>query len=631
MARRTCFLALPVLISFLVLVTAQQAPDKPLSQQQASPVPTKSAATRKSSAAERSRIAQQKAMALSLLLTLANDARSFTDQVLRARTLSRIADALWEADVEQGRSLFRQAWDAAAVADEESQRRIEEERKRQEAASGTFAISMPPDLRSEVLRLAARRDRALGEEFLEKLTEARKQEATDATANRREPFQSPASLRQRLRLANQLLDADVERALQFADPGLSNVTMEGLSFLSNLRMKNAEAADQRYSRFLAMAANDLQSDANTISLLSSYLFTPHLFVTFEPGGGQQSSQMSRSSDLPNISPELRAAFFRTAARVLLRPSQSQEQDRTTSGIQGKYFVIRRLMPLFEQHAAPEIVEQLRAELASLAQNTRPDLRERDDDSIRHGISPERKPEDLEKSLLDRIERTKTSADRDALYVQLAMRLAEKADLRARDFVDKIDDTEIRKQAKPYVDITLAFSVVDKKDTEKALFLAANGELSHIQRVWLLTQTAKQLPATEREQAMEMLAEAGVEARRIGGSDADRPRALVAVATGYLGVERARAWDTILDAVKASNSAEGFTGEDGRIMMRLQIPSWTSLRSNSVEDFNLSGVFRTLAQENATQSIEMARSFQGEGPRATALIAVARSLLAEKVK
>ncbi len=608
----------------------QATSDKPASTAStAAPAKTPSN-TKASAAAAKAKAEQQKALALSLLVTLANDASSFPDQTLRARTMSRIADALWEPDPEQGRSLFRKAWDAASVADQDALRRMEDERKRQQATSRSYAISLPPDLRSEVLRLAAKRDRALGEELLEKLTEAKKQEATEATSNEAaEPLASPAALRQRLRLANQLLDGDVERAMQFADPALATVTMEGLSFLSNLRTHNAEAADLRYSRLLSVASADIQADANTISLLSSYLFTPHLFITFRADGGQESSQMSRRSTPPDVSPALRNRFFQTAARVLLRPSQSREQDRTTSGTQGKYLVIRRLMPLFEQHAPKEIVEQLKGELAALGQGTNRDLRDNDDDSITRGLTPEKTPQDMEKSLLDRIERAQTSAQRDALYLQLATRTADKGDLRARDFADKIENPEVRKQAKPYVDMTLAISVVDKKDVEKALFLSANGELTNIQRVWLLTQTAKHLPATEHDKAVEIIGDAAVEARRIGGRDADRARALVAVANSYLAVDRPRSWEVMLDVVKASNSTEGFNGEDGRLIMRLQTESMTSLRTNSIEDFNLPGIFKALAQENADQAIEIARRFEEEAPRATALIAVARALLADK--
>jgi hypothetical protein len=173
--------------------------------------------------------------------------------------------------------------------------------------------------------------------------------------------------------------------------------------------------------------------------------------------------------------------------------------------------------------------------------------------------------------------------------------------------------------------------VEKKDADKALLLAKNGELTHIQRTWLLAQTAKALPPTEREKALEVIAEALAEARRIDVSDPDRPRALVAVANALLDVDRARTWETMLEITKAANSAEGFNGEDGRLTMRLQSKNMTSMRSSTVDEFNLPGVFRVLSQENASQAIEIARSFDGEAPRATALIAVARALLADKPK
>ena len=630
---------LPSLLAFILLVTlipaieAQETSEKTVSQPATAALPAKpTPKTKTTSAAAKARIEQQKALALSLLVSLANDARNFPDQTLRARTLSRIADALWEPDPEQGRALFRKAWDAAEFADQESARRLEEERQRQQKATGGYAVAAPPDLRSEVLRLAAKHDRALGEELLNKLKEARTREATDASSPARsEVFDTPAAVRQRLRLATQLLDTDVERALQFADPALGTITMEALSFLSLLREKNPMEADQRYFRMLAMANSDLESDANTISLLSSYVFTPQLFVTFAPDGGQSSSSIHRRTPPPDVAPELRNAFFYTAAQVLLRPSPSREQDRSSTGIQGKYLVIRRLMPVFEQYASKEITEQLRAEMAVLGQGTNQDARDDDENPIQRGITPERKAEDVEKSLLDRIDRAKTSADRDALYLQLAARTAQRGDMRARDFTEKIEDSELRKQARPYVDMNLAMSAVEKKEIEKTLNLAAKGELSHLQRVWLLTQAAKALPPADREKALGIIAEAAVEARRIDVSNPDRPRALVAVANAFLATDRERAWETMLEVAKASNSAEGFNGEDGRLEMRLQTKNMRSIHSSSVDDFNLPGVFRTLSQENATQAIEIARSFEGEAPRATALIAVARTLLSDKAK
>jgi hypothetical protein len=321
-----------------------------------------------------------------------------------------------------------------------------------------------------------------------------------------------------------------------------------------------------------------------------------------------------------------------AAQLLLRPSPAREQDRSSSGLQGKYLAIKRLLPLFQQYAAKEIADQLRSEMDVLGQGVEGDVRDADDENpIQRGITPDRKAEDVEKSLLDRIERAKTSEERDAIYLQLAARTAQRGDLRARDFTEKIEDSELRKQARPYVDMYLSRNAVEKKDTEKALTLVAKGELTHLQRAWLLAQAAKALPPAEHEKALEMIADAAVEARRIEISDPDRPRALVAVANAFWVTDRTRAWETMLEVVKASNSAEGFNGEDGRLEWRLQSKNMTSLHSTTIDDFNLPGIFRSLAQENATQAIELARSFEGEAPRAVALIAVARTLLSEKAK
>jgi hypothetical protein len=630
--------SLLVILSLFLLapaITAQDTASKTIAQPEvaAGPVATPAAKNKETSAAAKARIEKKKALGVSLLVSLANDARNYQDQKLRARTLSRIADALWEPDPEQGRALFRKAWDAADAADQDTARKLNEERQRQQANNpdGPIALGGGPDLRSEVLRLAAKRDRALGEELLDKLKEARKQEVTDATTTAQtNALDTPSAIRKRLRLAGQLLESDVERSLQFADPALGTVTMEGVDFLSFLRDKNPVAADQRYARLLAIAEGDFKSDANTVSLLSSYLFTPHLTVTFGPDGGQSASQTGQRTPPPQVSPELRTAFFRTAAGILLRPSPPKEQDRSSSGLPGKFLVIRRLMPLFEQYAPKEIAEQLRAEMSALGQGVDGDVRDLDEDNpIQPMNTPERKAEDAEKSLLDRIDRAKTSEERDAIYMQLAARTAQKGDMRARDFTEKIEDSELRAKARPYVDMNLAMSAAEKKDTEKALLLASKGDLSHIQRVWLLTEAASAMPPSAHEQALQTVAEALAEARRIDVSDPDRPHALVAVANALLPLDRTRAWEMMLEVAKASNSAEGFNGEDGRLTMQLRTKNMSSMRISTIDKFNLQGVFRTLSQENASQAIEIARSFEREAPRATALIAVARALISEK--
>jgi hypothetical protein len=588
--------------------------------------------TEKDSEAERI-LRERRANAQSMLMTLASDAGRYNDQTLRARTQARIADVLWAADSDRARALFRKAWESAEIVDQESQKKLQEEIAAQAAKNGgNVSVSGPLNIRAEVLRLAARRDRALGEELLARLKVEKEREATEAAdKNKADPFNAPEAATQRLNLARQLLSTDVERAIQFADPVLTSITRDAIDFLSYLREKDAAAADRRYSVLLGRAAGELQSDANTVSILSSYIFTPHVFVTFM-GNGHSSTQSSNNSTPPDVSAELRAAFLRAAGDILLRPLAPAGQDQTSAGVQGKYLMLKRLEPLFDQYAPRELAEAIRAQAEALAQAVPEDARRRDDDdSVREGIRPPQSSEDREKALRDRLDRAKTSEERDALYIQLARLYVENGDLKARDFVAKIEETELRNKARAFIDATLLLRAVGKKDADMILELVKTGELTHPQKSWGLIQAAKLLTKTDRDKAVLVVVDGLDEARRIEELDPDRPRAILNVANALLAIDRSKAWDMVYEAIKAANSAEGFTGEDGLIRLAFQTKQMSTIRSSSVAEFNVAGIFAELANEDYDRAVELARGFQREAPRASATIAIARSIFEEKKK
>jgi hypothetical protein len=258
-------------------------------------------------------------------------------------------------------------------------------------------------------------------------------------------------------------------------------------------------------------------------------------------------------------------------------------------------------------------------------------RDRDDETLREGIRPQEKIEDREQALLNRIEHAKTSEERDGLYLQLARLRVENGDLRAREYVDKIEDSDLRKNARAYIDVTLTMRAVDKKNADAILELVRTGELTHLQKAWALSQAAKLLIKNDREKSLSVIDDALAEARRIDGSDPDRPRATLAVANALFLSDRDKTWDAVYDAVRAANSAEGFTGEDGVLRISLLTKSMSSVRSSTVADFDVSGVFRDLARADYNRTVELARGFEREAPRASATIAIARAVLEEKQK
>ena len=209
-------------------------------------------------------------------------------------------------------------------------------------------------------------------------------------------------------------------------------------------------------------------------------------------------------------------------------------------------------------------------------------------------------------------------------MQLAHMAMARGDIRARDFVSKIEETEYRKQAQAFIDAGLAQNLVRQKLTERALDLARKGELTHIQRVWVLTQCATQFAKTDRERALELVDEAVLEARRIDVSDPYRPRGLFAVANVLKSLDTTRVWEATFDAVKAANSSEGFSGEDGALALRFQRKGYSVVYGNDVPDFDVEGIFRELTMRDYERAVELARGFRGEGPRAVATIAIARA-------
>ena len=392
-------------------------------------------------------------------------------------------------------------------------------------------------------------------------------------------------------------------------------------------MKDSAAADQRYAAMLAGAGNNMLADANTVSLLSSYIFTPNTYVIFNPDGAATGSFMPVTP--ANVSPQLRLAFFQTASAILLRPQPPPDQDQSTSGIAGKYMVIKRLLPLFEQYAPPEMVASMRAQFEALNSLVSDSVRGGETESVQKGITPEEPSAAQESALLDEIDRAKTSDERDQLYFKLASLALKNDDLKARDYVSKIEDSEFRKQAQAWVDWGLAVSAVKSQKAELALELNRIGELTHIQRVWILTQTAKLLAKTDREKSLTLLETATAEARRISGSDLDRPRALFAIANALRVVEPARVSEAIFEAVKAANSAEGFVGEGGVITQTINSKNVISVIPQDVPDFDIGEIFGALANEDYEATVQLARGFQGEAPRTNATIAIARSVLNQK--
>jgi hypothetical protein len=437
---------------------------------------------------------------------------------------------------------------------------------------------------------------------------------------------------QRLALARQLLDGgDAERARQFAEPAIQTATRGALRFLMDLRRAAPEEADKHFAALLARAAADPFADANTVSLLMSYVFTPQFIITVDRSGSYGIQTMGEQRPAAEFPEALRRAFFQTAAAVLLRPLPPPDQDQTTAGRKGTYFMIARLLPLFEQHA-PAAVPQLRSQLAALAPDATQSFRSGIEHLLTSGLVPEeQRQRDGVQSALDKLARASTPAERDGFLIDAAFAAAAQNDPRAREFAERVSDADTRSQLLAYIDYDAVSRALTKKDAEAAVELARRGALVPLQRAWAFTEAAKLLAKDDRGRALELLDEAAAEARRIDAADADRARATLAVITPLFELDQNRVWSLMPELVKTINALPDYTGEDGQIVIRFRTRDRASIRSADADAFNLQPIFNALAREDMNRAVEFARTLANDAPRAVATLAIASTVLGNEPK
>jgi hypothetical protein len=566
---------------------------------------------------------QRRSVALAALQGLAIEARSYRDEPLRARVQARIADVLWDQDQEAARALFRRAWEVAEALEANPA-----------AAGPTMPGRMPAgrtpprpraNLRREILQLVARRDRQLGEEFLKRMT-PKDDSAKSIDASSRPSNLSSAEIAERLRLANNFLgDGNLARALEFADPALVQANNGTISFLIALYEKNPAAADQRFASLLVMAAGDPSADANTVSFLTSYAFTPSIVLVVSPEGNP-SSMSYPSHPPPALSPQLRKAYFQTCANILLRPIAQIEQS--SAGRDGTYFIITRLLPLFQQFA-PDLAPALSAQLAALGPEAGRRTAESGDRGVNRGMNDNGQPSSMEDEWKDRLDRARTSEERDKAYAHAAMTAADKGDPIANDYLDKIEDSETRNGVRTFVNYNFIRTLLQKKRADEALALIRKADLPHPLRAHFLTQAAALFSEKDLVRANELLEEALTETRRIDAGTPERAYSLVALLSQFSKINKARNWELLSEAIKAANAVPDFTGDNGNTAFNLEGKFSIRMGTELASTTELAQVFESLTKEDFYQALDAARNFSGDAPKALAIISVGRAMLEKK--
>jgi hypothetical protein len=417
---------------------------------------------------------------------------------------------------------------------------------------------------------------------------------------------------------------DTKQAKVFAEPALEFPTSPGIIFLCTLRQKDAAWADKQYMKILERSVRSSNSEATSVSLLSSYVLTPNYVVT-ATRRGRISNQFGEGAPTADIPTQLRTSFFEAAAAILLRPIPPPDRDVSITGRAGTYFTIARLLPLFESYA-PQYVESLNTQLQILSPDAPETFRNGQDAMLRVGFASQTQSNDELAEILDKIANTGSSRERDTLYVEAIRQGVPKGDPRIRQFAEKIENENLRQQARSFTDLVAVRTALNTNDEAACLQLVRDNQLEPLHRVWAMVETARLIRNSNRPGALDLLEDADREAHRMELGDRNRVYALSSVAASFFVLDRLRSWAIAPDIVKAANSIPGFTGEEPKLSANLRSQNVFAMINAEEPSFNISNFFAVLARDDLQLALSVVNGLTGEPARATTSLALARAVL-----
>ena len=411
---------------------------------------------------------RERLQAISMVEQTASEAPLWNDKKNAVRSLADAADLLWDEKPGQGSKWLIKAWELIdQVSDAPQDERLKD----------FFTRSDRTELRTAVLTVARKHDRALSEKFLKELA----QQEPNEKKNRGAFDNRSARSEQLLQMAQQVVESDPELALSLAE----NSLMDGISFglqniLTTLHQKNVGLANRLFDLAIARF-NAGQPDASEAQVLTGYLFQSGFTSGVNPRGQMilAVNPLQQNSPVVAVSEPQRAKIFLVA--VFEKLISAPQTIDTPEGRLRAQPIVNLGAQLNRQYQtyAPELAASAQGLLAQLKQQLWPEGDPGTATQSRTGSSDSSKPltreEFYEKritDLLDKAERESNSAFRDVDYAQAALAVKTEDFARAKSIADKIGDDALRSDASSFVLYRAALSLIEKSETDKIIEIAS---------------------------------------------------------------------------------------------------------------------------------------------------------------
>lgn len=536
--------------------------------------------------------------AFSRVQSFAKQVLAFESRPVKAATLARLADLLWNEDEEYARGLFMKALELSAEGGD----------ARRDEAEALARV------RREAVSLIAKRDAKLAKRL------------TEAGGAAGEPGRAEG-VQANFKTANDLLKTQPDKSVEFARRSLGGggSVPPGLnSYLILLRSKDERAANALFVAALNQLVTAPAVDVEVLQELGTYVFTSPQFLN-DPNAAKDMTRMvgverwlvyDITADRPDVPREIINSYLQAAVSVMTRPDLTAEQKPPL------YAFGRLLLPKAEKFN-PEMVAYVGAALGALAGGVPPELTQ--EAAYRNFEAAAPKNAD---DAVSQIEKEGDAQVRDARYLALVSDYWYAGDFaKARLLAGKISDVGARSDLQTVIDFKEALNLLEReKNVAEVERLAAELSPGVERAVLWLAVSHTHTEAGDHPRAAAAVQKALASFGQT--EDARRPFLTLSAAAALARFDAASARERLAEAVKQFN-ARG-RQELAEVLWERRVdagPLWRyfPLAAKGVR-FDLRGNLSALLKADRENTIAAATGLKGEEELSQALLAIASEIL-----
>jgi hypothetical protein len=525
--------------------------------------------------------AEIKALARETLFGLRANVKEIPEDPARIKVEARLADALWDLDPKQARSLFVQAFEAIDGIPEP-------------AAADLVPLNSLREksrLRAEVIHLASSHDSELATTLINAAVKKPDGSAASLTEAEQSALYGHA--------AAEIVSSDPKRAAELMETGFQRgVSSSLITSLMTLRQKNPEAADGVFRSVLSQAPNGPTALLD-ISTLGQYAFSAF-----------------GSSLAARVGVEDVKLYLGYSVQALIAGDMSPATQMNSPGVA---FTTAQILRPYVHAYARQFEPALESELQNIATQVPPAQQDL--------IGALVQPSDDVDGLLKRAEAS-GGYTADALYSTAANRLVSRGQAaRALEIVAKIENEELRTGLQALILIQAVGKALEEKHPDEAYRYAR--ELSDTrQRCAAFVMVARHYQqAGNLQAALDLLTEAERAVERLHDSP-EKASALLAIANATASMDPQRGYDLLLYAIHTINRTElDFTNPSVPLLNqgKLNLGGLTN-RSLGVDSPKLDEGFLALGRWDFDKALELSRNFRQKSAAILAQIALCKSVL-----